>query len=57
MVDERAPAYIWPLIAGVCAGVLGMGCIFGGWPGPAPYPLIAGGILMLVAALIGDLCR
>jgi hypothetical protein len=57
MSDERVPAHIWPLIAGVCAGVLGVGCLFGGWLGLAPYPLAAGGVLLLIAALVGYLSR
>lgn len=52
MSDERVPAYIWPLVAGAFAAVIGLGMLFGGWLGLAPFPLIAGGLLMLIAALI-----
>jgi hypothetical protein len=55
MSDERLPAHFWPTAIGVTAGGIGIALFPNGWGGIAYYPMIAGGVLLIIAALIGDI--
>jgi hypothetical protein len=43
------------MIAGVGTGAMAGALLLGGWLGLAPYAAIIGGLLLLMAALIGAL--
>ena len=51
------PVVIIALIAGMGLGILSLALLMSGWIVIVPYPLIAGGALLMVGGIVGAAAR